>query len=43
MLKEGDLALPFRVLADNGKEFSLDDYLGRDLVIFFFPKANTPG
>jgi peroxiredoxin Q/BCP len=43
MLKEGDSAPAFRVLADDGKEISQDEYRDRDLVIFFFPKANTPG
>jgi peroxiredoxin Q/BCP len=43
MLKAGDSAPPFCVLADDGKEVTLEDYRGRDLVIFFFPKANTPG
>jgi peroxiredoxin Q/BCP len=43
MLKAGDSPPPFCVQTDDSKEVTLEDYRGRDLVIFFFPKANTPG
>jgi peroxiredoxin Q/BCP len=43
MLKEGDKAPEFSVTADNGKTISLKDYRGRNLVLYFYPKANTPG
>jgi peroxiredoxin Q/BCP len=31
------------VTADNGKTVSLKDFRGRNLVLYFYPKANTPG
>jgi thioredoxin-dependent peroxiredoxin len=43
MLKEGDPAPDFRVAADDGRTVSLADYRGRNLVLYFFPKANTSG
>jgi thioredoxin-dependent peroxiredoxin len=43
MLKEGDKAPDFSVTADNGKRVSLKDFRGRNLVLYFYPKANTPG
>jgi peroxiredoxin Q/BCP len=43
MLKTGDKAPEFTLSADDGKEVSLEDFKGKRLVIFFFPKANTPG
>jgi len=43
MLKEGDKAPDFRVKDDQGREISLSDYRGKNLVLYFYPKANTPG
>jgi thioredoxin-dependent peroxiredoxin len=43
VLKEGDQAPNFRVLADDGRTVSLADYRGKNLILYFFPKANTPG
>jgi len=43
MLKEGDNAPDFSVTADNGKTVALADFRGRNLVLYFYPKANTPG
>jgi peroxiredoxin Q/BCP len=43
MLKEGDKAPGFSVKADDGEIISLPDYRGRNLVLYFYPKANTPG
>ncbi len=43
MLKEGDKAPDFSVGSDEGETISLKDYKGKNLVLFFFPKANTPG
>jgi peroxiredoxin Q/BCP len=43
MLKEGDKAPSFSVIADDGETISLSDYRGRNLVLYFYPKANTPG
>jgi peroxiredoxin Q/BCP len=43
LLKEGDVAPAFRVTSDDGSIVSLADYPGRSLILYFFPKANTPG
>jgi thioredoxin-dependent peroxiredoxin len=43
MLKEGQKAPEFRLKSEEGKEVSLRDFLGKRVVLFFFPKANTPG
>ena len=43
MLKEGDRAPAFTLPSDDGTEISLSDYKGRHVVIFFYPKASTPG
>jgi len=42
-LKEGDPAPEFRVTTDSGRQVSLSGYRGRRIVVFFYPKANTPG
>ncbi|MGC1661054.1 MAG: peroxiredoxin, partial [Candidatus Acidiferrales bacterium] len=43
MLKEGDQAPDFKVAADDGRSVSLGDYRGKNLILYFYPKANTPG
>jgi thioredoxin-dependent peroxiredoxin len=43
MLKEGDKAPDFRSTSDEGQTISLSDYNGQNLVLYFYPKANTPG
>jgi thioredoxin-dependent peroxiredoxin len=43
MLKQGDRAPDFRLVADDGKEIALADLRGRPVVFYFFPKADTPG
>jgi peroxiredoxin Q/BCP len=42
-LKEGEKAPDFRLKTDTGAEVSLADYRGKRVVLFFYPKANTPG
>ena len=42
-LKIGDKVPEFSVSDDRGNFQSLSDYFGRKLIIFFYPKANTPG
>jgi peroxiredoxin Q/BCP len=42
-LKIGDKAPNFSALDQNGKQHSLSDYEGKKLVVFFYPKASTPG
>lgn len=41
--KVGDKAPSFEGLDQNGQIVKLQDYIGKKLVIFFFPKASTPG
>ena len=43
MLKEGDKAPELSGMDQDGKPVSLRDYEGRKLVLFFYPKDNTPG
>lgn len=42
-LKEGDQAPNFSVKDQDGKTHTLKDYNGKKLVLFFYPKASTPG
>lgn len=42
-LKVGDKAPDFTLLDATGKEVSLSDFKGRSVLIYFYPKANTPG
>jgi len=43
MLKAGDKAPDFHLTTDEGGELSLADFRGKRVLLFFFPKANTPG
>jgi peroxiredoxin Q/BCP len=43
MLTEGDKAPDFSVPADDGRRISLADYNGKNLILYFYPKANTSG
>jgi peroxiredoxin Q/BCP len=42
-LVEGTMAPGFRLPRDGGDSVSLADYAGRKLVLFFYPRADTPG
>jgi thioredoxin-dependent peroxiredoxin len=42
-LKIGDKAPNFSSKDQDGISHSLTDYKGKKLVVFFYPKANTPG
>jgi peroxiredoxin Q/BCP len=42
-LAEGERAPDFTLPDENGAEISLADFAGRKLVLFFYPKADTPG
>ena len=42
-LKAGDKAPNFTAKDQNGNTISLSDYIGKKLVLFFYPKASTPG
>ncbi|MFC7442460.1 thioredoxin-dependent thiol peroxidase [Laceyella putida] len=43
MLQVGDQAIDFTLDATNGKKVSLSDFRGKNVVLFFYPKDNTPG
>ena len=42
-LKIGDKAPKFCALNQNQEKICLSDFLGKKLVLFFYPKASTPG
>ena len=43
MLNIGDKAPSFTLPDENGKMVSLSDYAGKWLVVYFYPKDDTPG
>lgn len=43
MLKVGDTAPAFNLPSDDGGKVSLTGFKGKKVVLFFFPKADTPG
>ena len=43
MLNVGDVAPDFELLSDEGQPVKLSDFRGRQVVLFFYPKAATPG
>src|SRR6202167_3585312 len=43
MLKEGDEAPDIHLRTDSGEEFQLADLKGKRVVLYFYPKADTPG
>ena len=43
MLKEGDQAPDIELADDSGKPFRLSDLKGKRVVLYFYPKADTPG
>lgn len=42
-LQKGDVVPHFKAKDQDGNTISLNDYKGKKLVVFFYPKANTPG
>ncbi len=42
-LKEGDLAPAIKAVDQNGVEITLEEYKGKKVVLYFYPKDNTPG
>lgn len=42
-LKEGDKVPAFSAKDQDGNTINLSDYKGKKLIVFFYPKANTPG
>jgi peroxiredoxin Q/BCP len=43
MLETGDKAPEFTLTAADGSEVRLSDFRGRRVVLYFYPKAGTPG
>jgi peroxiredoxin Q/BCP len=43
MLKQGDTAPGFKLPNQNNEQVALSDYLGKRLVLYFYPKDFTPG
>jgi thioredoxin-dependent peroxiredoxin len=43
MLQAGDHAPDIRLRTDTGEEFSLSELRGKRVVLYFYPKADTPG
>jgi thioredoxin-dependent peroxiredoxin len=43
MLKVGDAAPEFTATAHTGSPVSLRDFRGSKVVLWFYPKADTPG
>ena len=43
MLKVGDHLPEFKSVNQDGEPVRSSDYSGKKLVVFFYPKANTPG
>ncbi len=43
MLKPGDVAPDFKVKNHHGKEVTLKSLAGKNVVLWFYPKADTPG
>jgi peroxiredoxin Q/BCP len=42
-MQVNDKAPDFSTQDENGNTVKLSDFRGQNVVLFFFPKANTPG
>jgi thioredoxin-dependent peroxiredoxin len=42
-MEVNDKAPDFSLANEEGKATALKDYRGKNVVLFFYPKANTPG
>jgi peroxiredoxin Q/BCP len=42
-LKAGDKAPDFKLEDQQGRKVKLSDFKGRKLLLYFYPKADTPG
>jgi peroxiredoxin Q/BCP len=42
-LRPGDLAPPFALRDQHGRTVALEDLRGRSVLVYFYPKADTPG
>ena len=43
MLKAGDKAPDFTLFDKDGQQVSLSDFVGKRVVVYFYPRDNTPG
>ena len=43
MIEAGEKLPDFKLMAQDGKEYTVDDFQGEKLVLFFYPKDTTPG
>lgn len=43
LLREGDIAPEFHLPADDSTQVALAELRGKSVVLYFFPKALTPG
>ncbi|TAG10848.1 MAG: thioredoxin-dependent thiol peroxidase [Sphingobacteriia bacterium] len=43
VLKEGSKAPAFKAVDQNGKTIALADYKGKKVILYFYPKDDTPG
>ena len=43
MLELGTMAPGFTLISDGGEQVSLADFRGKRIVVYFYPKADTPG
>jgi peroxiredoxin Q/BCP len=43
MLEPGDQAPPFTLRDSSGKQVSLEDFAGRNVILYFYPRDDTPG
>jgi len=43
MLQVGEMAPRFTATAHTGDKVSLSDFTGKHVVLWFYPKADTPG
>ncbi len=43
LLKEGDLAPDFSAATSGGGQVSLADFAGRNVILYFYPRDDTPG
>jgi thioredoxin-dependent peroxiredoxin len=43
VINEGDIAPDFTLFSCEGSEVALSDFRGKNVVLYFYPKDNTPG
>ena len=43
MIKEGDKAIDFKMPIDEQSNITLETYAGKNIVLYFYPKDDTPG